>query len=93
MADVVIYRTQYCPYCDLAEGLFDRLGVEYDEIDVTNDAEERARMVKMAGGKRTVPQIFINGVSVGGYDSVSALHSNGKLEAMLQQEASPDSAG
>ena len=87
MAEVIIYRTEYCPYCDMAERLFDRLGIDYTEIDVTNDAEERDRMVKKAGGKRTVPQIFIDGVSIGGYDSVSALHSKGKLLGMVDGES------
>ncbi len=87
MAEVIIYRTEYCPYCDMAERLFDRLGIDYTEIDVTHDAEERDRMVKKAGGKRTVPQIFIDGVSIGGYDSVSALHSKGELLDMVDGES------
>lgn len=84
MADVVIYRTEYCPYCDRAEELFDSLGVDYHEIDVTTDAELRAEMVEKAGGKKTVPQIFIDGQSVGGYDDVRELHNRGKLEDLLQ---------
>ena len=83
MADVIIYRTEYCPYCTMAERLFEQMGVEYEEIDVTHDEEERDKMVKMAGGKRTVPQIFINGQSVGGYDDVQALKSSGKLDELL----------
>ncbi len=83
MADVLIYRTQYCPYCDMAERLFDELDVEYTEIDVTNDAEERQKMVKRAGGKRTVPQIFIDGQSIGGYDDLRELHRTGKLDELL----------
>ncbi|MFW5967056.1 MAG: glutaredoxin 3 [Persicimonas sp.] len=84
MADVTIYRTNYCPYCDMAERLFEGLGVDYEEIDVTDDAEKRQELVERTG-MRTVPQIFINGESVGGYDAVRALHDNGELESMLEE--------
>ena len=83
MADVVIYRTEFCPYCDMAERLFDDIGVEYEEIDVTHDAEAREKMVERAGGKRTVPQIFIDGKSVGGYDDVHAMRQSGELDELL----------
>ena len=82
MADVIIYRTEYCPYCDMAKRLFDEMGVEYEQIDVSNDAEERKRLVERTG-QRTVPQIFINDVSVGGYTDVRALKSSGELDKML----------
>lgn len=82
MADVTIYRTSYCPYCDMAERLFDSLGVDYEEVDVTHDADKRAELVERTG-MRTVPQIFIDGEAVGGYDQVRALHDRGELEAML----------
>ena len=83
MADVVIYRTEFCPYCDMAERLFDDMGVEYEEIDVTHDAEVRKKMVERAGGKKTVPQIFIGGKSVGGYDDVHAMRQSGELDELL----------
>ena len=82
MADVVIYRTQYCPYCDMAKRLFDEMGVEYEQIDVSNDAEERKRLVERTG-QRTVPQIFINDVAVGGFTDVQALKRTGELQKML----------
>ena len=83
MAEVVIYRTEFCPYCDMAERLFDDMGVEYEEIDVTYDDEERDRMVERAGGKKTVPQIFIDGESVGGFDDVNAMRTSGELDELL----------
>lgn len=82
MADVIIYRTTYCPYCNMAERLFDDMGVEYDEIDVTHDHEARTRLVEQTG-MRTVPQIFIRGEPVGGYTDVRALKQSGELEKML----------
>lgn len=86
MADVIIYRTEYCPYCDMAERLFDEMGVDYKEIDVTNDADARELMVEKSGGKRTVPQIFIDGKSVGGFTDVQALRQSGELDQLLGRE-------
>jgi len=83
MANVVIYRTTYCPYCDMAKRLFQKMGVEFQEIDVTNDPETRLSLVERSGGRRTVPQIFIDDVSVGGYTDVEALKKSGKLNEML----------
>lgn len=82
MSDVKIYRTQYCPYCNMAERLFDELGVEYEEIDVTHDDKKRAELVETTG-MRTVPQIFIKGEPVGGYTDVRALQESGELAEML----------
>ena len=83
MSKVIIYRTNYCGYCDMAKRLFAQLGVEFQEIDVTSDPKMRLKLVEMTGGRRTVPQIFIDGVSIGGYTDAAALHRNGELEAML----------
>ena len=83
MAEVIIYRTTYCGYCDLAKRLFASLGVPFTEIDVTHDVEMRRKLVEVTGGRRTVPQIFIDGVSVGGYTDVATLQRKGKLDAML----------
>ena len=82
MADVTIYRTNYCPYCDRAERLFKEMGVDFEEIDVTHDAEARDKLLERTG-MRTVPQIFINGENVGGYDDVRALKSQGKLQKLI----------
>lgn len=84
MADVKIYRTNYCPYCDRAERLFDEMGVDYEEIDVTHDDETRDELLERTG-MRTVPQIFIDGEIVGGYDEVRALKSQGKLQELLDE--------
>lgn len=85
MAEVTIYRTQYCRYCDMAERLLDEMGVDYEEIDVTEDAETRRELAEETG-KKTVPQIFIDGTNVGGYDDLRALKSEGRLEEMLSEE-------
>lgn len=84
MAEVIIYRTTYCPYCDMAERLFKELNVEVQKIDVTHDQEMRVKLVKLTG-QRTVPQIFIDGQSIGGYSDARALHTKGELTKLLGQ--------
>lgn len=83
MADVVIYRTQHCPYCDMAERLFESMGVDFEEIDVTHDTETREELVERTG-RKTVPQIFIDDEAVGGFESVQELKKEGKLQEMLE---------
>lgn len=65
MASVQVYTTDYCPYCTRAKALLDKRGIAYEEIDVTDDPQKRDWLVKTTG-RRTVPQIFIHGQSVGG---------------------------
>jgi len=66
-----------------AKSLLKSKGVPFVEIDVTHDAALRHKMVEMAGGRRTVPEIFINGKIVGGYDELKALNDAGKLDKLL----------
>ena len=87
MAKVEVYSTSYCPYCMRAKALLTSKGVEFEEIDVTDDPELRAQMVKLAGGRRTVPEIFINGEIIGGCDELYELEISGKLDLMLAQSA------
>lgn len=88
MAKVDVYTTTYCPYCVRAKTLLKSKGIAFNEIDVTNDEALRAKMVEMSGGRRTVPEIFINDKIVGGYDELRALNDAGKLDSLLA-EASP----
>lgn len=85
MAKVEVYTTSFCPYCVRAKSLLRAKGVLFSEIDVTDDDELRAKMVELAGGRRTVPEIFINGKIVGGYDELRALEVQGKLDALLAE--------
>jgi glutaredoxin 3 len=87
MAKVEVYSTQTCPYCVRAKSLLDAKDVDFQEIDVTGDDEARMALVAKAGGRRTVPQIFINGQSIGGYDDLRALEEAGKLDQMLAEGA------
>ncbi len=83
MPKVTIYTTAFCPYCHSAKALLRRKNVEFSEIDVSYDAEERRRMMAKANGRRTVPQIFIGETHVGGSDELHALDRQGKLDPLL----------
>ena len=83
MKRVEIYTTRTCPYCIAAKALLSRKGVPFEETDVGADPAQRQAMMARANGRRTVPQIFIDGVGVGGCDDIHALDAAGKLDAML----------
>lgn len=83
MKAVEIYTTPLCGYCHAAKRLLGKKGVEFTEIDVSTDNALRAKMMERAGGRRTVPQIFIGGQHVGGCDDLHALDADGKLDPML----------
>jgi glutaredoxin 3 len=83
MKSVTIYTTQMCPYCVRAKALLAKKGVAYDEIDVMMDMKARAEMMNKSHGARTVPQIFIGDIHVGGCDELYALERDGKLDPLL----------
>lgn len=83
MRPVEIYTTPYCGYCAMAKRLLDRKGVSYTEIDVSRDPALRQAMIQRANGRRTVPQIFVGAVHVGGSDDLHALDRDGKLDPLL----------
>jgi glutaredoxin 3 len=83
MARVEIYSTLFCPYCARAKALLERKGVAYENIDVLEDPSRRDEMVERAGGRTSVPQIFIDGAHVGGSDELAALERAGRLDPML----------
>lgn len=85
MAKIQVYTTEYCPFCVRAKALLRSKGVSFDEIDVTNDPVAREQMIELADGRRTVPEIFINGQIIGGYDDLRALDIAGELDALLAQ--------
>lgn len=85
MAEIIIYTTPVCPYCVRAKELLKRKGhSDYREIDITKDTASMKDMLAKSGGRKTVPQIFINGQHVGGCDDLYALDSAGKLDGMLR---------
>jgi glutaredoxin 3 len=90
MARVIIYTTSYCPYCTSAKALLRSKNVKFDEIDVTGDPERRQEMERLSR-RRTVPQIFIDGCSIGGYDDVRRLDLTGELDTLLSDSAKTQS--
>mgnify|MGYP002785019524 FL=1 len=84
MATVIIYSKDYCPYCVKAKQLFDRLQQPYTEIDLGKNPDLVPEVVQKSGGRKTVPQIFINGQHIGGCDDLYALHAAGGLEILLK---------
>ena len=83
MKQVVMYTTPICGYCAAAKRMLQSKGVSYQEIDVMRDPSKRNEMMQKANGRRTVPQIFIGEVHVGGYDDMAALERDGKLDTLL----------
>ena len=81
-AIVVMYQTPWCPYCRAADALLTRKGVPFRSIDVSGDRETRRWLIEKTG-RTSVPQIFINGEPVGGFDDINALDRAGRLDAML----------
>lgn len=82
MAKVIIYTTNWCPYCNAAKSFLRSKSVEFEEIDVTDDPERRMEMERLSR-RRTVPQIFIDGRPIGGYDDARMLDAIGDLDKLL----------
>lgn len=83
MASITVYTTKLCPYCHMAKDLLRRKGAAFEEIDVSFCTERRAEMSQKAGGRNTVPQIWIGEVHVGGCDDLLVLEREGKLDVLL----------
>ncbi len=83
MARVEIYTRAFCGYCSAAKRLLGAKGVDFEEYDITLGGAKRAEMLQRASGRTSVPQIFIDGVHVGGSDDIHALDDAGKLDPLL----------
>ncbi len=84
---ILVYSTPFCGYCAAAKRLLTAKGAEYTEIDVMMDPERRQEMLAKSGGLRTVPQIFIDGRHIGGFDELNALDRAGGLDPLLAAPA------
>ena len=85
MPKVMVYTAGNCCYCHMAKDLLRRKGAAFEEVDLTGRGELRADVVQRAGGRNTVPQIWIGDTHVGGCDDLHALERAGKLDALLTQ--------
>ena len=81
--EVVMYSTNWCGYCQRARNLFERKGIAVRDIKLDDEPDQRPVMLERTGGLRTVPQIFIGELHVGGYDELAALDRSGELNKLL----------
>ena len=88
MARVEVYTTASCPYCVRAKRLLQARNIAYEEIDVGGNAELRTEIMVKSGGRRTVPQIFIDGQPIGGFDELHELETTGRLDELIAAPAS-----
>ena len=83
-AKVLMYCTAACPFCQSAERLLEQKGAKIDKVRVDLEPERRAEMTRKAGGRRTVPQIWIGARHVGGCDDLYELDRRGELDPLLE---------
>jgi glutaredoxin 3 len=83
MPHIIVYSGPNCPFCVRAKALLKKKGAAFEEVDVKADTARFEEMLGRSNGKRTIPQIFIGAVHVGGCDDLHALDAAGKLDAML----------
>lgn len=81
-SSIKVYGTEHCSFCTAARALLNKKGVNYDDILVSQDIEVRQEMERLSG-RRTVPQIFIDDQSIGGFEELYALDKSGKLDGLL----------
>lgn len=84
MANVVVYSSDYCPYCIRAKQLLNNKNIAFEEINVDGEPEIRQQMTEKSG-RHTVPQVFINGAAIGGCDDLYALEATGQLDKLLTE--------
>jgi len=85
MTKVQIYSKSYCPYCKMTKAILNKLGIDFEDFDVTNDAILEQEM-RVRSQRNTVPQIFINDYHLGGNDDLYAALKSGKLDKLLQAQ-------
>jgi glutaredoxin 3 len=84
---VVIYGDEYCAYCAAVRMLFTRKGIPFEDVVVSKDPARFDEMLAKSGGRRTIPQVFIGDVHVGGFDDLSSLDKSGELDKLLAGDA------
>ncbi len=85
MPQIIVYSGPNCPYCVRAKALLDKKGASYEDFNVKADAAKFDEMLARTKGRKTIPQIFIDGQHIGGCDDLYALDAAGKLDAMLKR--------
>ena len=85
MPRITVYSGPNCPYCDRAKALLKKKGAAFEDINVRADPAKLAEMMQKSGGRKSVPQIFINDVHIGGSDELHDLDAKGGLDGLLAQ--------
>jgi glutaredoxin 3 len=85
MAQAEIYTTAICPYCVAAKNFLKNRGCDYSEVRIDREPGKLDEMLKRSDGRRSVPQVFINGAHVGGYDELVAAERSGRLKELLER--------
>ena len=83
MPKIVIYTASLCPFCHMAKKLLRRKGVPFEEVNITGQDQLRAEMRDKSGGQSSIPQVWVNGVHIGGCNDLLRLDRAGKLDQML----------
>ena len=83
---ILIYSKKICPYCDMAKNLLQMKGLSFEVIMVDESTEKLQEMLQRSEGRKTVPQIFINGQGIGGFDNLQSLEHSGELDQLLQKK-------
>jgi glutaredoxin 3 len=81
----VLYTKPYCPYCVKAANILKLNSIPFEEIDISADPGMADEMIKQSGGRRTVPQIFLNNIHIGGCDDLESLYLSGGLAKLLKK--------
>lgn len=89
LIEIVVYTATMCSYCDKAKDLLRSKGVNFQEVSIMTSAKIRETMIKRSGGRKTVPQIFINGKHIGGYTDLKTLDDKGGLDKLLELNKRP----
>ena len=92
MAYTEIYFKSWCPYSQRALALLESKGVEFKAIDLTEDAAELEQEMRRRAGRTSVPQVFVDGQHLGGYDDIAALDAAGQLDPLLFRGNVPTAA-
>jgi Glutaredoxin, GrxC family len=87
MSKIEVYSSAVCPYCVAAKNLLKSKGLEWVEVRIDTDPAQRDTMLARSGGRRTVPQIFVNDQHVGGFDDLVAADRSGRLSQLLESAA------
>ncbi len=86
MSRVTVYSTANCPVCTRAKTMLDKWEIPFDEVRIDNDQSAMREFIEVTNGARTVPQIVIDGKSIGGFSELTELHMDGELDDLMQSE-------